>query len=391
MKLGSRRALFMAVGMAALYLTGIAPATGQTGADKPLMVEDVFKNVQVLKGIPVTEFMETMGFFSASLGYNCTNCHTAESLGNWAKYADDIPVKRTARRMIQMVNAINKENFAGRRVITCYTCHRGGGEPKAIPSLLEQYSAPPPEDPNEVERHAQVKGPTADQILDKYLEALGGPERLAGLKSFTAKGTYGGYDTDFLKVPFELFAQAPDRRMTIAHTPIGDSTTTCNSRSAWIAAPDKPAPLLAVPAGPDLDAARLDAALSFPGQIKQALGQWRAGFPETAIGDKGDQEAQVIEGTTAGGSRVKLFFDKNSGLLLRLVRYADSVVGVNPTQIDYSDYREVAGIKMPFQWTITWTDGRSTVELTEVRPNVAIDAAKFARPAPAKTPAPVAK
>jgi photosynthetic reaction center cytochrome c subunit len=391
MKVGSRRTMVAAASLALAYVLGVAPARGQAGSgDKPLMVEDVFKNVQVLKGIPVSEFMATMGFFSASLGFNCTGCHTTESLGNWEKYGDDIPVKRTARRMIQMVNTINKENFGGRRVVTCYSCHRGGGRPKAIPSLAEQYGSPPPEDPNEIEivRQVQAGAPSADQILDKYIQALGGSGRLAGLNSFIAKGTYGGYDTDFLKVPLEVFAKAPAQRTTIAHTPIGDSTTTFDGRSGWIASWDKPVPLLALPPGADLDGVKLDADLAFPGRIKQALNQWRGGFPVTTIDDR---EVQVIQGTSAGGSRVKLFFDKESGLLVRTVRYAESAVGINPTQVDYSDYRDVAGVKMPFHWIVTWTNGQSTIELSEVQPNAAIDAAKFARPAPAARPAQITR
>ena len=93
------------------------------------MAEDVFTNVQVLKGIPVDEFMETMGFFSASLGLNCVDCHTPQSEGNWARFADDTPLKQTARRMITMVGAMNKNNFGGARALTCYTCHRGAVEP----------------------------------------------------------------------------------------------------------------------------------------------------------------------------------------------------------------------------------------------------------------------
>ena len=88
------------------------------------MAEEVFKNIQVLKGIPVDQFMGTMGFFSAALGLNCTDCHVDESGGSWAKYADDNDLKRTARRMVQMVAAINKANFGGRQVVTCNTCHR---------------------------------------------------------------------------------------------------------------------------------------------------------------------------------------------------------------------------------------------------------------------------
>ncbi len=125
-------------------LLALLPLCGQTPPpQKTLMAEDVFKNIQVLKGIPVNQFMETMGFFSAALGYNCTNCHGNEVLGNWERYADDIPVKQTARRMVQVVNTINKNLFQGREAVTCYTCHRGSPTPKVVPSLLEQYSEPP--------------------------------------------------------------------------------------------------------------------------------------------------------------------------------------------------------------------------------------------------------
>ena len=97
---------------------------------------------------------------------------------------------------------------------------------------------------------------------------------------------------------------------------------------------------------------------------------------------------QVVQGMTARKSPVKLYFDAETGLLLRVVRYTDSPVGRNPTQIDYSDYRDVAGIKMPFHVTTTWTDGRSSVDLTAVQQNVPVDAARFAKPAPPVAPQP---
>jgi len=354
----------------------VAPAKGQ-------MAEDVFKDVQVLKGISVNEFMGTMGFFAASLSLNCTDCHISESSGDWARYADDTPLKRTARRMIVMVNNINKDNFGGRRAVTCYACHRGAIFPKVIPNLADQYSTPPPDDPNEVEIIARAPATaSAEQILDKYIEALGGAQRLANLTSFAAKGTYQGYDTDLEAVPVDVVAKAPGQRTTTIHLLIGDSITTYDGRAGWIAAPDKPVRLLTL-AGADLDGVKLDAALSFPEGLKQALSQWRAGFPKAAIGDR---EVQIVQGTAAGGSRVKLFFDKQSGLLLRVVRYTATAVGIIPAQTDYSDYREVAGVKMPFHWVATWTDGQSTVELSDVQPNVPMDASKFAQPAPAPPP-----
>ena len=95
-----------------------------------------------------------------------------------------------------------------------------------------------------------------------------------------------------------------------------------------------------------------------------------------------DREVDVVQGTSDGRYPVNLYFDSQTGLLVRLVRYADSPVGLSPTQIDYADYRDIAGVKMPFRWTVTWLDGRSIIQLSEVRPNVPIDLATFARPAP---------
>jgi len=358
-------------------LLSLALAGGQTGPEqKPLMSEQAFKNVKVLKGIPVSEFMATMGFFSASLGENCTHCHVEESGGNWDKYADDIPNKETARRMIGMMAAINKSYFGGRRVLTCYSCHRGLDRPKVIPNLAELYGPPLPQEPDEITEQAP-KAPSADQVLDKFIQAVGGPQKVAALTSFVAKGTSQAYgETD--KYPAELFAKAPGQRTLIVHTPNGDATTTYDGRNGWTAAPttDRPIPLLALSGG-DLNAAKLDADLCFPARIKQSLTEWRGGVPDTID----NRAVQVVQGRSAARTPVRLFFDKESGLLVRLVRYTDSPVGLNPTQIDYADYREVAGVKMPFRWTVTWLDGRSTIELTDVQPNVPVDAAKFARPA----------
>jgi len=360
------------------------PTFGQAGApQKPLMSADVFKNVQVLKGIPVNQFMETMGFFSAALGYNCTNCHGDDVLGNWERYANDIPVKRTARRMIQVVNTINKDLFGGREAVTCYTCHRGSPAPKVIPSLLVQYSAPLADDPNEVEITRRVASvPSTDAILNRYIQALGGAERLAALTSFVAKGTYEGFDSYHGKVALELYATAMGQRTLVAHTQNGDSVTTYDGRNAWIVGPDKPVSVLQLVPGGDLDGIKLDSDLAFPSKLKQALTDWRTGFPTTTIDDR---EVEVVQ-AMAGGSRVKLFFDKETGLLSRVVRYSKTIVGSVPVQMDYSDYREVAATKIPFQWRVTWTDGQSTYILNDVQSNVAIDQAKFAKPAAPAAP-----
>src|SRR3989475_2161431 len=380
-----RRLLIIGVLMLAVStLCNLLPAHGQGGArEKPLMAEDVFKNVQVLKGIPVNQFMETMGFFSAALGYNCTNCHGDEVVGNWVKYAVHIPLKRTARGMIQVVNTINKDLFGGREAVTCYTCHRGSPSPKVVPSLLEQYSEPPADDPNEVEIHRRAPAaPAADAILNGYIQALGGDERLAALTSFVGKGSYEGFDTYHGKVPLEVYANATGQRTVIAYTQNGDSVTAYDGHNAWIMGPDKPVSVLQLVPGGDMDGVKLDADLAFPGGLKQALTELRAGFPTTTIDDR---EVQVVQ-AMAGASHVKLFFDKQTGLLTRVVRYSKTIVGPVPTQIDYSGYREVAGVKLPFQWRLTWTDGQSMFSLDDLQPNVAIDQEKFAKPVALGTP-----
>jgi photosynthetic reaction center cytochrome c subunit len=102
--------------------------------------------------------------------------------------------------------------------------------------------------------------------------------------------------------------------------------------------------------------------------------------------DIDDRQVQVVQGSSPGGAFATLYFDADSGLLVRVMRYTDSFVGRFPTQIDYSDYREVSGMKMPFKWTVVWLDGRQTFELTEIKVNVPIDAAKFAKPSATPRP-----
>jgi len=160
---------------------------------------------------------------------------------------------------------------------------------------------------------------------------------------------------------------------------VGDKVTLYDGRAAWIAGSDKPIPLMPLTGG-NLDGAKIDALVAFPAQIKQSFSQWQVGA--TAIDDR---EVHVLRGTNPRQPPVNFYFDE-SGLLVRVVRFVDTAVGRVPTQIDYSDYREVSGVKMPFKWTVTWTNGQSTTELSEMQGNVSIDAARFARPAPARPP-----
>lgn len=312
--------------------------------EKPLLAEQVFKNVQVLRGMTVKEFMETMGFFAASLNANCTTCHGQGSGGSWDSYAsDDVPQKQITRKMILMMNAINQSYFGGKQALTCYSCHRFSRAPKLVPDLTVQYGDAPDEDPEEILAQAPEQ-PTPDQVLHKYYEALGGIDKVASITSFTAKGTWQGYD-DTEQHPLEIFAKAPDQRTIIVNNRGALTTNTYDGRNGWTAAPitDVPVTLLAL-SGPDLDNARVDAELSFPARIEQSLTSLRVGHPFSIDG----KDVTIVQGYGPAKSPVKLYFSDDTGLLVRVVRYTTSRVGRQPTRFDYSDYRVVNGIKIPF-------------------------------------------
>jgi photosynthetic reaction center cytochrome c subunit len=386
------------IGITAMSLLGAALAGGQTSPSqtaatqpaaqtaapagqpqKQVMAEDFFKNVQVLKGIPVDQFMGTMGIIAASLSVNCTECHVSD-------FAVDTAKKKKARAMMIMMININKENFGGARNVTCYTCHRSGSTPKATASLAEQYGSPPDPDPNDVTiiGPPAPNAPTAEQILDRFVQALGGAEKLAGLTSFTGKGTYEGFDTDHEQVPAEVYAKAPSQRAVIAHRFDAQNITVYNGSDGWVAMTNTRLPLSQFTGG-GLDGARLDAQMDFPAAIKQYASQWRVGFPPMSIDD---HDVDIVQGIAPEGTRVKFFFDKKTGLLLRQVRFAATALGFNPTEVDYSDYRDVAGVKVPYHWTVTWTDGRSDYIMKEIQPNVPIDPSKFNEPVVPPAPPP---
>jgi len=382
MRFGSGRIMCGAIGTAAVWLLSVALVGGQAApaqtAPSQMLAENVFKNVTVLRGIPVDEFMGTMGVFSAALGFSCEDCHTASS-NDWANYAKDTsPRKVMARQMVTMMAGINKQYFGGRQVVTCFSCHRGSNRPKVTASLTILYGTPPADELDVLVTPSPPGGPTAAQILDKYLQAIGGAQRAATLTSYVARGMYSGYGPEGTPRPLEIYAKAPNQKTIIVREPgAGDITTTFNGTAGWISQPFKPMEVLELH-GAELDSARAEADLSFPANVKTALTGMR-----TSNDFINDRTVLIVQGMR-GGAIVTMYFDEETGLLTRLVRSTPSPVGRLPVQIDYSDYRDVAGLKMPFKWTMTWLDGRSNYELSEIQPNASIDAARFARPAPPK-------
>jgi outer membrane lipoprotein-sorting protein len=382
MRFGSRRIVGGAIGAAAVWLLSVALVGGQAApaqnqVPRQALAENVFKNIQVLRGISADEFMGTMGVFSAATGMNCTECHVDS--GSWEAYADDNKApKATARRMVTMMAEINKQYFGGRQVVTCFSCHRGTNRPKVTPTFTLLYGAPPPDELDVVLFPAPPGTPTAAQILDKYLQAVGGAQRAAALTSYVAKGMYSGYGPEGFPRPVEISAKAPNQKsIVVRDPPNGDITTTFNGTAGWISQPFRPIDVMELH-GAELESARAEAELSFPANVKQALTNMRS-----SIDFINDRSVLAVQGNK-GNALVTMYFDEQTGLLTRLVRSTPSPVGRVAIQIDYSDHRDVAGVKLPFKWTTSWFDGRSNFELREIQPNVAIDAGRFARPAPPK-------
>ena len=380
-------------------LIGILYAPARTAAQtKPMTSDQAFKNVQVLKGIPLDDFMGTMGVMTGSLMVDCSECHVAAGTDsvNWAQ---DTQMKVMARKMIVMMNNLNRDNFSGRQMVTCYSCHHGRDRPLTTPTVESVYS--PARDEMDDVLIQEPGQPAAEQIVDKYIQAIGGAERWAALKSYIATGSSVGFGGLGGGAQVTLYAKAPDQRALIIdfkNSPgRGDTTRSYDGRIGWLRTPLNILGEYQLGGG-ELDGARFDALMSFPGRIKQFLTKLRVSLPATIsdlpapssqeskdelVGIGQDRLVDVVQGNGPNDLLVTLYFDRESALLQRIVRYAKSPIGRVPTMIDLGDYRDVGGIKMPFRVTFAWLNGRDAIRLSEVKTNVAIDSAVFGKPAPA--------
>jgi photosynthetic reaction center cytochrome c subunit len=325
--------------------------------------EEHYKNIQALKGIPADQLIPGMQFIAASLGVECQFCHVE---GDFQK--DDKKTKRTARKMMEMMFAINKDNFEGHREVTCYSCHRGSAEPVGTPPVMaeEPKAAMGEAKPGEGARDK----PSADTLLDKYLKAVGGA---AAIEKITTRVMTGTISFGNRNVAIDIYSKDPDKRISFAHTPDGDSVTAFDGREGWLGFPGRPAREMH---GSELDAAAMDADLHFAAHLKGMFSEAQVHGAEKI----GDHDAYLVIGRREGKPPLRLYFDEQSGLLVRLVRYGETPLGRMPTQIDYADYREAGGVKIPFRWTLARPSGRFTIQVSEVKQNVPVDEAKFAKP-----------
>lgn len=364
--------------MIALSLAGGETNPNQAVLSKIKTTDEAYKNIQVLKGLPADQLVPAMQFITYSLGVECSFCHVE---GAFEK--DDKKAKQTARKMMEMMITINQENFEGKREVTCYSCHRGSARPVATPLIADAGTQIGNDDIREDSEHEPIPSnvPPADQIFARYLVALGGAPAMGKLSTRVEKGTITLGGRAF---PVDIFSKVPRKRETVIHLPNGDNITAYDGSSGWTLSPNRPVHDL--PTG-EVISSRAEIDLQLPIHVKQLFGELRNEKPEKI----GDTEVYVISAINPGQPPLRFYFDEHSGLLLRILRYVESPLGRNPTRIDYADYRDQGGVKIPFQRTIGRPGSRVVIQIQEAQDNLSLDDSKFARPAdssPAKPPSP---
>jgi len=343
------------------------------GADAKM--EQAFKNIKSLNGLPAEQLLPTMVMFEAALGVGCPYCHDNDAA---KRELDSKPQKLIARQMIEMVSAVNKSTFAGNKKVSCFTCHSGRNFPigtpnvtneELPPALGEDYvAAMPPAAP--------VPATSAAQVLDKFAAALGGAA-LQRTPSLVGTGTVTQRrpGRDFPAQQIEISAKAPGMQVIATRVGQADNLLAYSGASnGWARAGNTPARDLRKA---EYDSTRLEDAFNLPAQLKQMLLEPKMEHPEVFKG----REVYVVSGKTQNLPMVKAYFEKDSGMLARLVYFVDTPFGPYPTQIEYGDFRDVGGRKVPFKWVISQTRNREFTWAMQDVKAAPVEDAKFARPA----------
>ena len=384
---------------------GQPPGGGRGGPQPP-------KNIQVLKDVPPDQLMLTMQYIAASLGVQCTYCHVQGQ-----NDLDDKETKKTAREMMQMVDKLNATFFDGKPRVSCASCHNGRSKPVRTPPLSiemtpEQATAaaaargrggrggpggaaqagapgapggrgrgaepPPPPEPTE----------TVDEIIAKYVQALGGQPALQNAKTRVMTGTVTSRDLQTSNVTVQEKATG-EYRIDIATQPIPTIRAT-NGKTAWTvgggggrgggggAPPDAPRDLAGFPMQQGLRLADFALPLHLKARYETLLVNKAY---ETIDG----KQVVVMTGRPYPNVTEQLSFDRATGLLLRRVVLTGSGgVGFNimnlPEQIDYSDYRDVGGLKVPHTIRHATWNQVTTERLTDVKINAPVADTIFAKP-----------
>jgi hypothetical protein len=310
-----------------------------TASKKTLLAEAGYQNIQVLKGVPYSQVSPIMSLMSASLGVSCGYCHDVKDY-----HKDDKGPKDIARQMIRMVFHINKTNFKGRSEVTCYTCHRGEARPAPLAPFRQTVGEIRPAVP-------PTPLPSADQIVQRYLHAIGGRAAFDRFKTCQIRFSRPS-GTGQPEVPAEIY-DAGREGVYITSPRYGSAADRLAN---------------------GLFRARLEPSvaqqyehLTRPVQfLERHAGLRVAGRVRIGDGDAYEVTAQ------AGGKSVHLFFDIRTGLLVRRVApLHETVLGVVLEQMDFEDYRDVDGVKLPFLTRRSSIRGSSILRLSEIRHNVA--------------------
>jgi photosynthetic reaction center cytochrome c subunit len=339
---------------------------------KPKTAAEAYKNVQVLKDVPADDLIPAMQFITASLGVECDFCHVRDAFDK-----DDKKPKQTARKMMQMMFAINQQNFNGEGKVSCYSCHRGSSIPVGIPMVGDTRAyLENPEGPG-----TPAQGlPSANDILEKYVAALGGAANIEKISSRVETGTVRFASGPPL--PVKIVSKAPSKQIMTVHLPSGDATTAFNGSAGWQSSPG--APVREMHAA-DFEGAKLDADLQLPIHLKRAFSDFKVAKSDRI----GDHDTVLVIAGNHDGPPLELFFDRDSALLLRQLRFSQSPLGLNPTRVDYENYKEFDGVKVPLKLTITRPRTQLNIQLDQVSQNTPVDDAQFeSPPAPPPTTSP---
>jgi len=367
-----------------------APGLAQTPAATEKPVEQVQKNIKVLTGLPQSQLIPVMNYIAATMGRRCNFCHVNNS-GQWDYASDEKQEKNTAREMIKMVLDLNKTSFKGSLEVSCYTCHRGQDHPASIPTLplaiLSPAGAGRPGGPGAGAPGAQPQGsptprppqPTGDEILKKYVEASGGQAAIDKITNRVMKGEVSTANGN--TGTYEAMQIAPDKGYESFVTQRGNMERAFTGTVGW----EKTAEGVRELSGQELTDLKLSVQLFRNLKLKEQFTTLRMAARDRI----GDRVAVVVVGTTPEKKRERLFFDAESGLLLRRITYLETMIGVIPQQVDFEDYRDVDGVKLPFTIRLSIVDATNPYgmrKLSEIKLNAPVDESKFKMPPKPATP-----
>ena len=339
--------------------------------------EQQFKNIKVLTGTPASQVIPAMHVIEKSLGVDCEFCHVAD------RSKDDLPTKETARQMITMVLNLNKNVFAGRTQVTCFTCHHGNADPVTVPPLPQGAAmlAATEESPA-----AKPSLPTVDEVLAKYVQALGGEQALRKVTSRLITATWelptGPGGNTPVPAQLERYQKAPNLTMSVNRTAMFTTAMGFDGTTAWLEDAKG-----VVTAAPPIDQGHLKRSSDLYQSLD--LKQQFSGLTVTGMEKVNGHDAYVVVGTPAGERPERLLFDTQTGLLLREEILVTTPIGDSPIAVEYEDYRDTgSGVKFPFvirsipgaPYTLYSLDSHSTIRVQKVQDNVPVDDAKFAKP-----------